>query len=547
MTYIPNSWISFDAGTDTQLTYAVYTDPMPLTVSLPNENATMGRMQIVITNSTSATVDLASVSLSILVGSGAALMQSTGNVETQVSDTTNWSFTNTSGTIKSGTALFVLAPETGDSVALAAGASITLEIYDFPTVTTPASSTVQIKEMVSGSAPRFGSFTITTFPYGFFFDSLTATVQQGSAFNAVSQVPHGTTVALVWNSSVVDTTAVTIYYSDPSQGQQQVTPAEIGKWSGVPLTADTVFTVVVTAAFCGGRPITASLSTAVSVQNPDLVASSLAVSGVATVGGTLTVTEASALQSATLSGALSVAGNTNLSTAAVSGNLNVTGSSTLGTAKVNGALYANGGAIITGTTLNGGPVAALASAQAIGAGTHQANTDGFVVGYVGSPGFAGQWGLAVASTIITNSSGAVARATGGNAGAFYSNWQQTTFTNAQSAMLPIRNGESYSVSISQLPANECNPDCSFWFIPLGAGSPGAATIQLSDEITVNPEAHQVVASTPVERNTHAADDVVEIMGEIMGKSIPVAEKEKLVAALNAMVGMNFGHNLKPET
>jgi hypothetical protein len=546
MTYLPNRWVSFDAGATTKLTYAVYTDPMPLTVSLPHETATMGRLQIVITNPTNAAISVSSITFGIPVGSGASLMQSTGNVETQVSDTTNWSFTNTSGTIKSGIASFALTPETGSSVSLAAGASIALEIYDFPTIKAPATCNVSIKEIISGSAPGLGAFTITTFPYGFFFDSLTATVEQGSAYPPVSQVANGTKVALVWNSSVVDTTAVTIYYSDPHQGQQQVTPSKVGFWPGVALSADTVFTVVVTAAISGGQPITASLSTAVSVQNPDVVASSLAVSGAATVGGTLAVTGASTLQNASLSGALSVAGNTNLSVAAVSGNLNVTGTSTLGATNVNGPFYANGGADIKGTTLNGGPVAAMTSAQAINPGTHQANTDGFVIGYVSSPGDSGQWGFALATIIMTNSSGAMVRATGGEAYLCDSSSNGYIYANSQSALLPVMKGENYSLTVALTNSNQYNPACYFWFIPLGAGSAGAATIQLSDEVTVNPEAHQACAAVAVERNPHAADDVVKMIGEIMGKSIPSAEKKELAAALNAMVGITIAEKSKPE-
>ena len=166
------------------------------------------------------------------------------------------------------------AGSTASGPGLAPGASVVVQIFQIQTNTTPGNSTINIKETVNTSI-GFTSFQVTTFPTGFYFNGLTATVQSGSALVPVAQVLTGATVTLVWNSSVVDTNSFIIYYSSASQGQQTATPTTLGEWTSSPLTSDTVFTVVVTVSVEGGQPLTASMSTAVAVQNPNLIAAVL--------------------------------------------------------------------------------------------------------------------------------------------------------------------------------------------------------------------------------------------------------------------------------
>jgi hypothetical protein len=190
--------------------------------------------------------------------------------------------------------------------------------------------------MISSSPPAFTSFLVTTFPSGFYFNGLAALVQSsksGSSLIPVAQVNTGSTVTLVWNSSVVDTSKFNIYYSNADRGQQTASPSDIGEWTSPPLSSDTVFTVVVTASVQGGQPLTAAMSTGVSVQNPSLVAASITtgtatVTGNATISGTTTANAVTA-DGVTVNGALTTTSAT-VTDALQAGSLSVNGNGNVG-------------------------------------------------------------------------------------------------------------------------------------------------------------------------------------------------------------------------
>jgi hypothetical protein len=164
---------------------------------------------------------------------------------------------------------------------------VVVQISQIQTNPTPGNGTIIVKETVN-STIGIANFQITTFAPGFFFQDLAATVPSGSALVPVAQVLTGTAVTLVWNSSIVDVNAFTIYYSNASQGQQTATPTVPGEWTSPPLTCDSVFTVVVTLGEEEGQLLTASLSTAVAVQNPSLIAAGIN-TGVLSVSDTASV------------------------------------------------------------------------------------------------------------------------------------------------------------------------------------------------------------------------------------------------------------------
>lgn len=289
----PNTWIDIHADGNTRLTYALQTNPAPLTVSVPHQSPQLASLQFVVTNTTNGPIAVESITFTLDVGTtGASITPTTGGVETQVSDAVNWTVTGP-GVVTSGPAPYILGPAAGSTVTLAAGASVVVEIYQMQTVQTPGTSTIAVKEMVPGDSPTFASFSVTTFPDGFYFNGLIATVPQGSGLVPVAEIDNNGTnnITLVWNSSVTETTAFSILYSNASSGQQTATPTEVGEWTSPPLTSDTVFTVSVTVAMTGGQPLTAALSTAVSVQNPALIAASIT-AGTATVDQQLTAASA---------------------------------------------------------------------------------------------------------------------------------------------------------------------------------------------------------------------------------------------------------------
>ncbi|MFZ1084367.1 MAG: hypothetical protein WAN35_05335 [Terracidiphilus sp.] len=343
MPYInrPNSWVSQDTAGTTQLAYALQLNPAPLTVSIDGRDPLHGSLEFVMTNTTASAISVSEVSFTIQVGTdGSNLTPSTENVVTSVSDRTNWDFSSP-GKITSGPADFTLSPKTGSSVSVAAGASIIVEIIGFPTVENPGNTTITVRETTDSTG--FTSFLVTTFPSGFYFNSLSATVANGSQLVPVAQVASGSTVTMIWNSSVAELVSFTIYYSDAAQGQQTATPSDIGIWTSPPISADTVFTIVLTVSIADASPLTAALSTSVTVQNPSLVATSLT-AGMATVNGPLTVNGATQANDITATG-LTVNGSVSAGIITASGPLTV-----------NGATQAND-ITATGLTVNG-PVSA---------------------------------------------------------------------------------------------------------------------------------------------------------------------------------------------
>jgi hypothetical protein len=281
----PSSSVRIHAGAPAmRLTYAISVKPSPLTVSLPGTDPTLGSLVVVITNSTEADVQVQNITFYVPVGgSSTTLTPSSAGIQAAVSDPVHWVFSGPSSPVSSGTADYVLGPATGTSVTLAAGTSVVVQLDEIRTNTSPGTATIAIKEMIADTTPTFGGFSVTTFPYGFYFESLAATMLVKSALVPVSQVAYGSQVTLIWNSSVVDTAAYQIYYSTP-QGQQLATPTSYDQWLSPPLHSDTVFTVVVTAAVEGGHPITASLSTLVAATQPDLVVNTVAAKSISSAG-----------------------------------------------------------------------------------------------------------------------------------------------------------------------------------------------------------------------------------------------------------------------
>lgn len=355
----PNSWVYQDTDSTTQLSYALQINPAPFTVSIPSQNPVIGSLEFVVTNTSGGDLDVTSVTFPLLVGSTSdCITQGTAGISTSVNDNVNWNVVGPASPVTDGTANYVLQPTSGNPFSLPDGASLVVQIFGFQTITIPGNSTIAIKE-ITGSGTAFSDFIVTTFPTGFYFNSLMATVQSGSKLIPVAQINTNSNVTLTWNSSVVDVSAFTIYYSNAERGQQTEQVSDVGEWSSPALTCDTVFTVAVTISAEGGQPLTAAMTTSVSVQNPSLVAAGITtgtatVTGNASIGGALstnaitatgvTVNGALSSNSATVSGAVS-AGSLTATNANVSGTLNATtatvsGSLTSASANVTGNLNA---------------------------------------------------------------------------------------------------------------------------------------------------------------------------------------------------------------
>ncbi|MDQ3933281.1 MAG: hypothetical protein M3340_01465 [Actinomycetota bacterium] len=492
----PNAWVSVEDDPAPQLTYAPSVDPAPLTVSVPGRDPTLGALVVVMTNGTPADIAVSSVTLTIVVGQpgveGPPLTPTTEEVKTIVSDTTTWSFTAPSSPVTSGTADYVLTPASGDTATLAAGASVYVEIYDFQTVEAASTSTVTVAEVVDGGESAFADIAVSTFPDGFFFDGLAVNVRSGNALVPVAQVVSGTGVTLTWNSSVADTKNQTVYWSSPTSGQQQATPAKLGEWStpqDQPLTSDTVFVVVVAAQDVGGEEMTASLATAVSVQDPALVASTvktggLTVTGDETVAGTLTA-----------NGALAANGGLTAVAAAVSGSLDAR------QAKV---------------SLLSGVVAVPVN------GTYLANTDGLVVGSA-SYQYGQMYGPA---GYLRGSSGQT----------WAMAWANSGTSQSSSFVLPVAAGQQYTLATTVADPGDPSNILIFdaWWTPLGTAPPGTPAFErVGDAPPVDAEIAEAMAGAAA-RHERAPLEFADLLEEIVGKPIDEDMRRRLAAALRGV-------------
>ncbi len=307
-------------------TYTARTDPTPLIASPPTDppSENKGALQIVMTVPPGGPYDVQSIAFTVDVGATNALMQSADDLDLPTpldpnpDDDWSWAALTLSPTQTQ----FTLSPSDGNPIPLS-GTAIVVEIANFITVEQPCSTIVQITETLSTSTEK-PTLTVTTFPEGYFFDSLGAWTEDGST--PVAEIANNTPVQLQWNASSEST--ITIYMS----GQDPVTPENLGAWVSPPLSEDTVFTV---AASTTDGIVLSSSTVAVTVSDPVIDASSVTVSGPLAVSGSTNVANITA-SSATVNGPLTVSGNVS------AGNVTAT-SLTTGSATVTGPLTVQNG------------------------------------------------------------------------------------------------------------------------------------------------------------------------------------------------------------
>lgn len=269
-------WTVVSPDADTKLSYAPQVNPSPLTVGSGN-----GSLEIVITNPGKVAITVKYVEFRIKVAGdenippypdSTALTTTTADIKAVVSDS-NWTVVPPQTVVTHGVAHYTLKPMAGGSLEIPAGGAVVVQIYDFPINVVAGTSVIQIKEDTEHGVAS-PTFTVTTFPWGFAFSDLTANVPDGSGWKPVAQVERTKSVTLFWHGSVLDISSYTIYYSD-STGQQTRTPKKFGEWTSPELTEDTVFTLGVKTNNSIGEPLQASMSIAVGVSQPDMVANSL--------------------------------------------------------------------------------------------------------------------------------------------------------------------------------------------------------------------------------------------------------------------------------
>lgn len=459
----------------TQLTYELRTIPSPLTVSVPGASPRLAALEFVVTNQTAASLDVTSITFTLEVGTtGADITATTSGILTQVSDTGSWAVTAPSTTVTDGAAEYVLGPVTGASVALAAGASVVVQIGQIQTVQSAGTTSIGITELIQGSSAS-ATLSVTTFPDGFYFDGLTATVPQGSGNVPVAQVAVSTSVTLTWNCSVTNPAAYTIIYSNAANGQQTSTTSFANSWTSPELMSDTVFTVTVAATTTAGQPLTVARSTAVSVQNPELIAQTLTVNGSAAVGG-LTV--------------------------------------------ANGPIAMFG----AGTLIASGSTIAPTSVDAV--------TDGFAVAQIVAPS---SYDVASMQWAQIYTVGQWFSIWGGNGS--YDNATQDFLYNSPSYMiLPIPSGTSWQYS-AHIGANTTpNATAQFWWFPIGAAPNSAVSQPAStmDLAVLGGQTDAVASVSPqggASSRRTSAQTFIEKLSQTFNVTLEDSAKDELVKLL----------------
>jgi hypothetical protein len=539
----PNSWVARDDSATTRLTYALQLNPAPLTVSISGRDPILGSLQFVVTNPAASPVSVTSVAFTIQVGTASSnLTPSTATIGTSVSNNTDWQVQSPGAPITSGPATYTLAPRTGSAAVINAGASVVVEIFDFPTVEDPGSTVITVKETISNTI-ALTSFQVTTFPSGFFFNSLIATAKTGSQLLPVAQVVAGATVTLIWNSSVVSLASFVIYYSSASQGQQTASPTDTGSWTSPPLTSDTVFTVVVTVSVADGEPLTAAMTTGISVQNPALIAASIAagqaaISGDTALAGAISVSGPSTLAALTAVSA-QITGDQGLTTpnATVQTQFNAPGKANIGSLDVAGPLAAAGPLNVAGDFVASGPAALTGGLSAavgnvsllsgivqIEPGSYSpSTTDALVVGYCGAPETFDEmciWRIYGATSV------AYVRSMGGMVGAFSRDWKPWKFQNYGSFLLPVPKGYSFFIAADQSIHTRVDVPVLFWWIPFGK-SP--APTRVGDAPAPQEPLDGVEQSSPP--TASLVPELVDIFEALAEKPMPAPLRQRLTRVL----------------
>jgi hypothetical protein len=224
-------------------------------------------------------------------------------------------------------------------------------------------------------------------------------------------------------------------------------------------------------------------------------------------------------------GALNVKGDTTLTKTSV-GTLGVSGATELKDTTVSGTLAATGAVNMMG------------NAQKVDAGTYTAKTDGFVIGYVGSPSDAKEKSLA---WITGSTSDLLVQATGGNNLYYFDGNKTYGCSNMpNSFMMPVKKDNHWTVGV-QYGAGK--PEVKFSWIPLG--SDNTASIERLPDDSPEAKAAELVSSPSVKDLqipcTFEADitNLVEVITDISMYNLSDDQKCRLHDAFRRLGGDNI--------
>lgn len=277
----------------------------------------------------------------------------------------------------------------------------------------------------------------------------------------------------------------------------------------------------------------------VTISNPILTPTSVNTSGTVTVGtnlsvsGTANVTGQTTLGAATAN-TLTTTGQATLASANVPGTLGVTGATTLASATVTNGLSVTGGATITGgLTGTSNFVSMFSGAIQVQPGTFTAHTDGFVLGWVWAPASGGPGQLSI-GWIYGSAPGVWMVATGGNVGAFKSDWGKVSLSNGGNFTMPVKRGDSWSVSVQQADSNQAAAQTGFYWCPLGANAGQSTFTRVSNDTPTPPMQRAHAVERVSKSKTEYVTELIDVITELAPKPISAKLRKRLEHVLTKL-------------
>ncbi len=468
---------------NTLLDYSLATLPDPLQASPAQGNPMYGVLRFAVSNGGSDPVSISQIVFDIPVGTLAQhLTNDPSAVLWSVSPSGQWNVSMTSAGV------FTALPTAGPISISSNG--VVFEFYNIPINQQPGTVQLTVNE-TSDSTPRSAQFNTAKFPYGFYL---------GNLVPDTPMVSDGDTATLTWVGSSDAT--YTMKWAD-----QSADVTNVRTWTSPPLTADTAF-LLLASVTAGGDTVTAGRSTSVMVTDPELSASTIQVSGLASLNGGATIGA-----QLTVNANPTINGDTQLN-----GTANATGSVTAASLISNGDLSASGTAELNDVNISG-VLSMIGGVQTLSQATYKAETDGLILVYILAPPQS-QW----ASVTVTVPYGTFIQ-TGYNY-VVSSVWA----TAGDSLTLPIQSGQSFSLSywITTLVGPIANNvTISSYFVPLGSPPPETDVVTL---ITTDVPAPVV----PVEPRAPRAEKVADRLLAVMQSR----DREELVRLLREDLGLS---------
>ncbi len=442
------------AESDALLSYSTSTTPSPLQASPASGDPAIGEIDIVVSNNSDAPIYCEQITFTLPVGEDAKDLVKAGtegDIHLAATPSEQWMI------VAGGEPGEFIATPCKPEYAKLTEQGLLFQIYNIKVNQQVGTFELAVVEATSTTGrdykPRRNTYLLAKFPYGFSFSDLKP---------SAPVVSDGEAVTLTWNGSE-NATYLLFPGANPPVDVTKVRTWTAPKPPG--LHNDTTF-VLEASVVIDNEVVHHYLTTTVMVSNPDLLASSLRVTGGSTLegavaaGSSLNVTGAATLGSATVSGALGAASAGISGAASVGGQLNVSG------------------------LLNAlGPVAmhTLGVAANVSPGTYTAQSDGFLLGQVSAAGM--DSGKKICGWIDAWYGSVYMCATGGNVvvwvdiGTFSSHWWHGN--NSNSLVMPVPKGTTYTCRWT--PANlDENPRYGFYWVSLGAGQGAAEPVRVGE-------------------------------------------------------------------